>query len=166
MRNCINCGEETANPKFCSRSCAASFNNKAHPKRKSALLQCRVCRQYYPTVAFARRQLCSVCYSEVLQRKEDRSNATIGELADKYEAAQIHRSWWYSEVRTMARNSNAHREKRCQVCGYSKHVEYCHIVAIKDFQRDAKLSSINAPSNIAILCRNCHWEFDNGLLDL
>jgi hypothetical protein len=27
-RKCLNCGEETINDKFCSKSCAASFNNK------------------------------------------------------------------------------------------------------------------------------------------
>lgn len=26
--NCLKCGKETTNPKFCSKSCAASYNNK------------------------------------------------------------------------------------------------------------------------------------------
>lgn len=28
MSNCINCNKETVNPKFCSNSCAAKYNNK------------------------------------------------------------------------------------------------------------------------------------------
>lgn len=32
--NCLNCQKPTNNPKFCSMSCAGSYNNKIHPKRK------------------------------------------------------------------------------------------------------------------------------------
>ena len=28
MVKCLFCGNETSNPKFCGRSCAASYNNK------------------------------------------------------------------------------------------------------------------------------------------
>lgn len=34
MRVCITCGRETANPKFCSRSCAAITNNHLYPRRR------------------------------------------------------------------------------------------------------------------------------------
>jgi len=34
---CLNCKKETDNPKFCSRSCAAIYNNKKFPKRKSTI---------------------------------------------------------------------------------------------------------------------------------
>lgn len=30
---CLWCGKETKNPKFCSRSCSASYNNHHNPKR-------------------------------------------------------------------------------------------------------------------------------------
>jgi hypothetical protein len=33
MSICINCNQETNNPKFCSRSCAATVNNRLIPKR-------------------------------------------------------------------------------------------------------------------------------------
>ena len=32
--NCINCQKQTQNPKFCSRSCAASYNNTLKPKKQ------------------------------------------------------------------------------------------------------------------------------------
>ena len=32
---CIQCGENTLNPRFCCRSCSASFNNTVRPKRKA-----------------------------------------------------------------------------------------------------------------------------------
>lgn len=41
--NCLNCNKDTVNPKFCSKSCAASFNNKGirrHGKSKPKCLNC------------------------------------------------------------------------------------------------------------------------------
>lgn len=32
-RACVNCGKETNNPRYCSRSCAAQKNNRTSPKR-------------------------------------------------------------------------------------------------------------------------------------
>ena len=34
MTKCLTCNEDTSNPKFCSRSCAAIYNNKLFPKKK------------------------------------------------------------------------------------------------------------------------------------
>lgn len=52
----------------------------------------------------------------------------------------------------------------CQICGYSKHVEVCHIKPVSSFDLNTPLKIVNAPENIAILCRNHHWELDNGIL--
>jgi len=41
--NCLNCNTQTNNPKFCSRSCAATYNNKIHPKRQPIGV-CKECR--------------------------------------------------------------------------------------------------------------------------
>jgi len=40
--NCVVCGKFTSNPKFCSRSCAAKFNNVAFPKRLKEG-KCKIC---------------------------------------------------------------------------------------------------------------------------
>ena len=53
----------------------------------------------------------------------------------------------------------------CAVCGYDKHVELAHIKAVSEFNVSDKLSDINNERNIIQLCRNCHWEFDNGYRD-
>ena len=52
------------------------------------------------------------------------------------------------------------------MCGYDKHVECCHIKAVSDFPDTALLGEVNAPGNLVLLCRNCHWELDHGLLVL
>lgn len=53
---------------------------------------------------------------------------------------------------------------KCENCSYDKHVEICHIKAISSFPKTATLKEVNDRSNIRFLCRNCHWEFDHGLL--
>ncbi len=57
-------------------------------------------------------------------------------------------------------------ELPCANCNYDKHVELCHIKAIKDFPQTATLKEVNCKENLIQLCPNCHWEFDNGLLDI
>lgn len=49
----------------------------------------------------------------------------------------------------------------CKSCGYSKHVEICHIKSISEFEDNSLISEINDIKNIIQLCPNCHWEFDN-----
>lgn len=50
--------------------------------------------------------------------------------------------------------------KSCQFCGYDKHVEVCHIKPIHSFPESALISEVNHITNILVLCRNDHWEFD------
>lgn len=68
---------------------------------------------------------------------------------------------WENRIRTQSRdiagNGNA-----CFVCAYSKHFEVCHLKPISAFPDEALISEINAKANLAILCRNCHWEQENG----
>lgn len=55
---------------------------------------------------------------------------------------------------------------KCSNCGYDKHVEVCHIKSISSFNNESKISEINDISNLILLCPNCHWELDNGILKL
>ena len=41
---CLNCQTETTNPKFCSQSCAATYNNKKFPKRSRPPRYCLNCK--------------------------------------------------------------------------------------------------------------------------
>lgn len=45
MTECLNCRGDTVNPRFCSRSCAATHNNRVAPKRKKKTSSetCRNC---------------------------------------------------------------------------------------------------------------------------
>ena len=55
--------------------------------------------------------------------------------------------------------------KPCEICGYNKHINLCHIKDIASFSDDATLGEVNSPDNIRVMCKNHHWEFDNDMLD-
>lgn len=136
--------KETQNLKFCSRSCAVRTNNRLYPKRVKKI-----------------RIVESNGKSRLIVKPQ-----TLGDLKKKYSESGVHGSWWYSEVRSAARRQNSGRPKKCQACDYDKHVEYCHIKPIRSFSDDTLIVEINKPENIAILCRNHHWELDHGHLSL
>lgn len=55
---------------------------------------------------------------------------------------------------------------KCQVCSYNKHVELAHLKAVSQFDKKSLLKEVNNKDNILVLCPNCHYEYDNGLLSL
>jgi len=157
---CIFCETETTNPRFCSRSCAVSFNNSAHPKRERKTARCR-CGE--PITSY-RNTVCDRCNPVGKVKISDgtrisRSDATKQDVL----TGDTQR---FRRIRENARQvaSRCGKLGSCQVCGYSIHVDACHLVAIKDFNDDTRISVINHPSNLVGLCRNHHWELDHGIL--
>lgn len=56
--------------------------------------------------------------------------------------------------------------KICYECGYTKHVEVCHIQSVSSFPGNTKIYIINSVGNLVALCPNHHWEFDHGELEI
>ena len=54
----------------------------------------------------------------------------------------------------------------CDHCGYSYHVDICHIRDLSSFDDQTPVSIVNDLSNLVALCKNHHTEFDNGDLIL
>lgn len=153
--NCKHCDRATTNPTFCSLSCAASFNNRKFPKKKTAKPKsCKHCR----VQIFGRRTTCDDCNPSCV----DWSRLTLSEL--KVRAKYQHSA----RVRQVARNiyRQSDRPKHCVICGYDKHYEVCHIKPIQEFSDITSIATINDLNNLVALCPNHHWEFDHGLLTL
>jgi predicted restriction endonuclease len=72
------------------------------------------------------------------------------------------RSSKYNTVRHHARKAALKFPQECSNCGYRLHVDVCHIKAIKDFHEETLISEINSLQNLTLLCKNHHWELDNG----
>lgn len=160
MNKCLNCQEETKNPKFCSRSCSAIYNNKRTPKRvcKRVCIDCGL-----PTKSW-RSSRCKKHIDEYNKNKV--SNITIGEYRNRLSVKEKHPSWLHSAIRNFARNSYGKKNSLCYNCGYNKHTEICHIIPIASFSDDTMICLVNSTDNLIELCPNCHWEFDHGLLRL
>lgn len=154
MNYCINCNKPTNNPKFCSKSCSATFNNKKTPKRKKT-------KKYF----------CKVCGVEIPYRRTtcDEHNKNIINWDDVTYKEIIGKRIYQknSRIRALARKKlQENKAEKCIRCGYEKHVETCHIKPISSFSFDAKISEINSLDNLIALCPNCYWEFDNGLITI
>jgi 5-methylcytosine-specific restriction endonuclease McrA len=54
LHACVQCGNKTLNPKFCSRSCSATYNNTAVPKRIKKYNICPTCGHEH-----SRKKYCS-----------------------------------------------------------------------------------------------------------
>ena len=150
--NCIRCGDETANPKFCSKSCSASYTNSQKPKRKMKMKKCKGCTTM---IGAAYSTYCSdKCYRQSVYGYTD--TKTISDVI----YTKHHKSSAYALIRSRARTVMKDHTS-CEECGYSKHVEIAHVKPIASYLLDTLVSVVNDRSNLKVLCPNCHWEFDH-----
>ena len=155
MNACLHCGVATSNPKYCSRSHAAIHTNKTAPKRKPQG-SCLICQ----VPVHANRHYCAA--HKRLPSRSEYYHLTVAEF--KARNAHFHPSYYRGHLNTLTRLLNAQRPRICQVCGYAKHVEYCHIRPLSAFPETTTIQELSGPENIYVLCPNCHWEYDHGLL--
>jgi len=165
MNSCHHCLKPTSNPKFCSRSCSAIHNNKTAPKRPSKPRPCSLCKNEFTPERNVRSTLCDVCRNT--RTSDYIKTKTLAEYHSAISIIGKHPSWRNSHIRVLNRQWNKHLiQNPCRNCGYDKHVELCHIRPITDFPDTATVGEVNSESNNVPLCRNCHWEFDKGLITL
>lgn len=154
VTTCAECGTETTNPKFCSRSCAAAFNNRLNPRKIASPKYCKHCGK----PIHGRRTTCEDCNPNIV----DFNTRTLGEIqrTAKYQVS--------ARMRDIARRvyAKSNLPRACRNCGYDKHVEICHVRSISSFPDDTPVAVVNDLCNLVALCPNCHWEFDHGLLVL
>ena len=162
MNKCKNCQQPTKNPKFCSRSCAASFTNKEQPKRKLTR-KCSAC-DCDNTVMNYRSSFCQLHQSlTIASKKEKILNTALGEYRNRIKKNGLHASSADAAIRNFARSwFKELTQKPCACCGYEKHVELCHIKPLSEFSDKCLIKEANHKDNIIQLCPNCHWELDNG----
>lgn len=164
---CLNCCNFTENKKFCNRSCSAIYNNKISPKRKAKIsISCILCNNLVflkkdPRGGFYNRKYCDNCQ---YIRKNKTCNVTKILLLSRRKNWQSANSSIRKDARKIYFSANLPKE--CYICKYNNHIEICHIKQVKDFAETSALSDINAIDNLIALCRNHHWELDNGLINL
>lgn len=148
---CQFCGETTDNPKFCSSSCSAKSNNrKRNTRRKN---KCADCSE----LILSSHVRCKFC-DDKRRYQNSIQNKTLGEINLSKGSNK------FSAIRGYARKIARYIPNKCSCCGYTRHVEVCHIKDISSFSKDTLVSQINSIDNLVKLCPNCHWEFDKGRL--
>lgn len=167
MKNCPVCNKEYNHyperkekyqKKYCSSSCAAIYNNKMFPKKVAkATINCIDCAAVLLKKNQKGRILCDSCRTERSDNYLYKLNPTRKEVV--YE--ELTRAAAFAYIRWHAKEIVMKGvDKKCVKCGYSNHVETCHIKAIAAFSDEDRLSDINHPSNLVHLCPNHHWEHD------
>lgn len=170
---CLNCGAiikpkkygnrymyaDARKKKFCGSSCSASFNNPNRARKK--INKCVECNAEISD----RAKRCNKCAQKIRKgRNKDLKNVTKGELFSRNSNYQSARSSIQRDARNTLKNSD--RESKCEICGYTLHVDCCHIKSVADFSDDANIGDINNLDNLIWMCKNHHWEFDNGYLKI
>lgn len=157
--------------KFCSQSCAVKSNRlKSNGMNTPKPRTCKRCNEtFYKTDNHGSKIHCQKCIiplEDIARINTERTKSmTIMEYMDKEGKKKRDSIWTRIYIRTLNRKWNTGlQDLPCQVCGYSLHVELSHIKQITDFPPEATLGEINHPSNILVLCPNCHWELDHNCL--
>jgi len=125
--------------RFCSTSCSAKYTTRIRFK------------DYVSTA------------KSYVKKPKSINTTTLQDLKDKYSISQYH-----AKIRGWSRQvyKDSGRPLCCYNCGYDLHVDICHIQDVKSFPMTTLVSVVNAPDNLIALDKRCHWEFDNGYLEL
>lgn len=158
---CLNCSDDTPNPKFCSKSCSAIYNNKKFPKR-FRIKKCKTCEDKVQSGYTFCKKCRDAKHKAVVEKN---ANSTIRELKS---SGNPNFGGRYSYIRALSRASyrKSGNPMACEFCGYDLHVEICHRRDISDFPLDTKIRVVNSLKNLVALCKNHHWEFDHGVIEL
>jgi len=141
--SCLTCGFETKNPKFCSKSCSAKYNNKAYPKR-CVEGHCRRCSSLISST----RTYCKSCW--------DRrgSDVAFGKVQ-----LWINGEWSGGSKRKLSNSVRNFLLKEsnylCSKCGFGKkHPDDGNsILEINHIDGDG---TNHSKENLEVLCPNCH----------
>lgn len=141
MNLCKNCNKETLNPRFCNSSCAAQYNNKKFPKRKSSkkLHSCSKCNKLTINNKYCSRK----CSSN--DRKEKTINKWLsGEPITSSTIAHAIRKYLIEVIYT-----------GCAKCGWNEINHFSETSPLELHHIDNNPDN-NQKTNVTILCPNCH----------
>ncbi len=140
--------------KFCSHSCAASFNNKGICRNPKKLNICEC-----GSAKSKNSKICRQCYKNILLNK------TLGEIINGKKYSTVLLASIRGMARTLLEESNI--EKKCILCThneFNKVLETCHIKGIMSYSLESKIKEINDIKNLTWLCPSHHAMYDKGFI--
>lgn len=146
MKKCKNCSKSTRNPKFCSRSCSATYSNFARGRREMLCNFCSI--SFHPKEKGVK--FCSTkCYGDF--RKQEKIN-----------------SWYSGEFdgtigsgtnSTLSRAIRNHlleeSDHSCTECGWREFNRHTNTCPLEVDHIDGDYTN-NRPENLRVICPNCH----------
>jgi hypothetical protein len=136
--NCLECNTPTKNPKFCSKSCAAKFNNKGVNRHGTTIQNCLSCNT---KLSRGNRIYCS---NECQQAYTWNNRKNQIEGGDASLDARLYKKYLIE----------LHGNK-CMECGWGKINETSGKVPIELEHIDGDHANNNL-DNLKLLCPNCH----------
>jgi hypothetical protein len=148
MNKCLECGKETDNPKFCSRSCSASYNNRKYPKRGNGKPRyCKNCGKELSKESGHRKIYCNqTCFQEYKRNQKIEkwlSGQWSGTIANK-RLSSIIRNYLLDKV-----------GHKCEKCGWNEPNPITGEPILTVSHIDGNPEN-NRPENLEVLCFNCH----------
>lgn len=178
--NCKNCSVEINNKNtFCSRSCAASFNNKKKPKRrpegrcvscdcpiKSSAKYCSECyKSVYINIELKKPRkhhndfkVCSICSEEHSIDKFYKSRSSCKKCFSQYVKGR------QNDIKNKCVQ---YKGGMCEKCGYNKCISALEFHHLDPKEKDINISGIKSMDfdkykaeldKCILLCANCHRE--------
>ena len=151
--------QNTKRKQFCNKSCAAKFNNIGKNRHRSINDN----DSNYPT-KFKRKP--NVMPLEVYNKLNSILNKTKGEMFIYRKNWQSARSAIQKSARSIYFTNATHTHCCRKSCMYALHIDVAHIKPVSDFSDSTYINEINTKENLMGLCKNHHWEFDNGYISL
>lgn len=143
MKICLNCGKETSNPKYCSRTCSVSFNNKLRGEKRF----CLFCKKPLPTKTYTDNLYCSreCVYNHeytnyILRWKQGLENGLRG----SYQTSKFIHRYIFEKFNS-----------KCSKCGWCEINPYTNRIPLELEHIDGNYLN-NKEENLDLLCPNCH----------
>lgn len=144
LMNCIKCNKETNNPKFCSRSCSVSVNNKGLIRNGKKPGECLVCSN---KLRGSSQKYCSgPCRGRAARL------AKIEEWLEGKITGLTSQGLVIDAVKAYMRET---RGDRCESCGWNEVHSITKVVPVQVDHIDGN-STNNRPENLRLLCPSCH----------
>jgi len=155
---CIQCNEETNNPKFCSRSCSATFNNRGinrhmnkYINKKELARKLRKEHKGYKTIANELNISASTIRNWTKDIKTDRKLTILNSI----ELTPISKLKSNSQVRIRLLDKRGYT---CEICKINNWLEKKITLEIHHIDGNNKNNNLD---NLQILCPNCHSQTKN-----
>lgn len=144
MNKCVNCGKDTTNPSFCSRSCSATHNNRINPKRKRkrVICQCLTCSKEFLGHRHSAKFCCRHCDNEHKRKEADKKV-----LLNKGFASNAVNN----TIRSFLIRQNGNH---CMLCGMNASNWHGKPLTLIVDHIDGK-SKNNSLDNVRLVCPNC-----------